>query len=1822
MSLPGTPVNSETFLPPASCKHKTGDEDFLKGQNADRERTVCAIGLDVHYELNVVANESGANEPRLKPFNPRMSGPACPYNYTGKFVKEAVHSAHQGDPIELGRAIAKEDTIDPALYSKRDPRLVSKTVVVRDYGCKIPIDVADTEKIARAVLNHYPDQYVSFLGEFVSNLFGPSMRKFLDKQIAGYQKLLDHPDDLNRMSWGSYMSVQGKVTQYADGGTYGQDVTLPYFDGFHNLKNMAVNLSGASTIASTSATDVYDVTTCLQEHIQTMKDMQSWCRGFGSNEVHVLAMLYYANEQGRNLCSDLRLMTKSDTPDYDLIHLFVPHHLGQKSEPKLTSPIQNPDQSTSIHSRLQEPSKQVEQILTSYHSVGSWSGSANTSSVFLNTTHSANYGWGWGHPGNLYYINASKSDPPYKNEKHSLAFVLQNKWTKTMRESPNKIIPAAEKREGHSLRDSLDVYQGTNRFRSVEAFPTTLPEPPSTDLKAREELPITPGCDTTQNKTRFSVLRKDLVKNACDSLDPFVRNGRDCFDADGTFPASVLALYSFDDLMKTMWKDNMSSSTDGNIWAGGGDHAKLKKAFEICHKDAKFPYHLLLPRFTGHELSTPMTDKTFDQTKWDDFKTRATVIQDLSDVKLEGRIHVDMSDVQATRAQKLALQIYLVRKIIQYSMGPHAAHVVCSGALHLDPFQVFSNKGKAQNAETYYKAYCDVNEINCVVELKDEHGKEVTDATTAFHLTFNGSNTAELFLDLALSRMLSVLDTLLFGPLVERRRVCSYASKQLNTTALTPLSYTSLIGDMDIKGLSNPTYMFTYFHENPLTNLTANKGTWQYTDVEGFPVTSDIENEREPCRQLHVQVEKEVQAGRAMPGLEGLLRSILKLRGSLDFSPKKEALSRGTVYRAAPPDVNTEKIEGHIKNIRDAISGADLGSLNTSLINTNIEQISIALQSTSIPFNTAELQLTESDTPSSVKVTTLERALRNVEEQIGLVDDASSVDTRSDADGIRREIAKLLEAAEALDSETRGKLEELERKIDAIESRGPTDSSEVTAGLQRSLDSIRRSLEVATQRQLGVAPVTGRPPTKDAGKHVLYPIDKSPDDASKFKTDINTTLFNENKRAQLFAMLDAAGILWNARAFYNPADANRPEYKETDQPDDMHYWCRYLVESFVVSRERFKQRHPDELWEHTVKQTPADALPSSLIGELTDDTFRRLFPLLPNNHDLRTHLKRVRALGVMWGELRAYSPTLGGSVKSGAWMPVSAAHRAKLLETVGLYDHKYRVPSNPWLAHNGEGISRVYNQSYHSVYHTDSWKAPHFREWVKFACRYQPPSGNCKYPFSQYGGTPVEGDFLPHRVERPAAPAFAKRHAELVYNRFGFTGPLRIGQQFEDTGLLQDLFQFEYRPFAKLSQDQRAMPAAEAVYPSNFLAYARTHAIVALASCNQGTQEASVPRIVRNLYRLYVDTYKCMGANPDDDGVPVVMGFLPHAVHRPEDRPVVLYAGSLACLNTKLERFCASATNRGERVCQMYKQVYLNDATLLFTRLLRAERRRALHDTNFENAAFRRGTAYTRQRFDQDLIELQDAYIDFLQTTVLGMLIESGADLNDVPLHLLEPRELEVSMAEEDTDVVGNDFLTPATRELVKGMDFGGDTLNRTQLAILSLIPPNNRVLGTLRLNQSTQVLDLEHVKKQIQKDTIEGNKKVWNKYLEAMVSGSFAARYLEQHGPVDFGFDMSAIKDPLKESEGIRDKLSTTHAQSSSTLSQSVRGDLMRQERGPQSVLGMNTADLQMALQRVRDEVELDYARHKGRRARVKCLDMLRIPEHVKRILRPEYEN
>ena len=159
-------------------------------------------------------------------------------------------------------------------------------------------------------------------------------------------------------------------------------------------------------------------------------------------------------------------------------------------------------------------------------------------------------------------------------------------------------------------------------------------------------------------------------------------------------------------------------------------------------------------------------------------------------------------------------------------------------------------------------------------------------------------------------------------------------------------------------------------------------------------------------------------------------------------------------------------------------------------------------------------------------------------------------------------------------------------------------------------------------------------------------------------------------------------------------------------------------------------------------------------------------------------------------------------------------------------------------------------------------------------------------------------------------------------------------------------------------------------------------------------------------------------------------------------------------------------------------------------------------------ARARRTGPYDQDDFNRDLIQLQDTYIEFLQTTILGMLFEMGADLHNAPLHLLEPRELEVSLVEEDDNILGNDYLTRAPRRSSRSSTSRARPTSRTQLAIPSLIPPNDRILA-MRAGSDDSDVDLEHVRKQIQKETLESNRGK-QRYMDAFVSGAFSNRLLE----------------------------------------------------------------------------------------------------------------
>ena len=214
-------------------------------------------------------------------------------------------------------------------------------------------------------------------------------------------------------------------------------------------------------------------------------------------------------------------------------------------------------------------------------------------------------------------------------------------------------------------------------------------------------------------------------------------------------------------------------------------------------------------------------------------------------------------------------------------------------------------------------------------------------------------------------------------------------------------------------------------------------------------------------------------------------------------------------------------------------------------------------------------------------------------------------------------------------------------------------------------------------------------------------------------------------------------------------------------------------------------------------------------------------------------------------------------------------------------------------------------------------------------------------------------------------------------------------------------------------------------------------------------------------------------------------------------------------------------------------------------------------------------------------------------------------------------------MAQEDTDLVYK--LPHAAHVGDHRHERLANTLNRSSWPSCPSSRPTTASWAREH-NPQTEIMDLEHIKKQIQKDTMESNKKVWQKFEaprarpspRSSQDGRFDPRWTcPPSGP---RLLHEALQEPAQGGRGRAPVHRHHNEQVSSSISQNVRADQLRRDKGPQSVLGMNTKELNTALATVKARVEQDYKSHGGGVPKIKCLEMLKIPEHLKRMLRKEY--
>ena len=406
------PINTEDFRSPAHCAykivtHKPGEFPKHPGQTLepeyDKERMVCATTLDYHTYTDEFIQRNGATYPKNRSISTRMNGPACPIRYAG-LVQNAYEPEAFTDPVTFARkreyvrntSNSKLEPYTP-LCNTVDPRRISKTVVFRDYLCKHGVDMANMETLARAILVNYTDQYVSFLSEFVSNLFGEKMRRYLQTLEKGYALLLAEKEHLlSSYGWKAYVGARGGIEDTA----YDKSLKLE--------REVGSLLSAGSAISSKmNAYGHYDMRPCIEQHVHTLKRMRKdFCKGFASDEVSVIKMMYYAQEQALKWTEDLRMVTSDGKFEGKHVWGAVP-----RGRPKGAN---NPDGSSknnlfqhyhgaafnsvagSHHHSFSSHVQRYREQATHLVHIGDWCGSKHGV-----LGQKGPFRWGWGHSCNL-----------------------------------------------------------------------------------------------------------------------------------------------------------------------------------------------------------------------------------------------------------------------------------------------------------------------------------------------------------------------------------------------------------------------------------------------------------------------------------------------------------------------------------------------------------------------------------------------------------------------------------------------------------------------------------------------------------------------------------------------------------------------------------------------------------------------------------------------------------------------------------------------------------------------------------------------------------------------------------------------------------------------------------------------------------------------------------------------------------------------------------------------------------------------------------------------------------------------------------------------------------------------------------------------------------------------------------------------------------------------------------------------------------------------------------------------------------------------------
>ena len=485
-------------------------------------------------------------------------------------------------------------------------------------------------------------------------------------------------------------------------------------------------------------------------------------------------------------------------------------------------------------------------------------------------------------------------------------------------------------------------------------------------------------------------------------------------------------------------------------------------------------------------------------------------------------------------------------------------------------------------------------------------------------------------------------------------------------------------------------------------------------------------------------------------------------------------------------------------------------------------------------------------------------------------------------------------------------------------------------------------------------------------------------------------------------------------------------------------------------------------------------------------------------------------------------------------MPLSFAAQMALYKECGMYNEALQVPISPWTMPEG-GLTNIFFQSYHNAYTVSGYKDKYFEDFVQNVLPYRTDKGKGDVPtavkdFSQYGGTPVTADFVYYPLDKD------KLNSVDTKMKFPSLDPPTSTAHYDDQSYLSHMFAMEYKPNAKVSEERKNL-TVKTVHPTSFLAYARTHAILALSSCNYGTEDIHPEKAVAALFRMMVDMHMCTNTT---DSVPMVLGFMPTPQLRSTDRPVTVVAAPLDCVTALINDFCDKGGNQKERVCPAPRVAALNSAASLIQTKVRMMRTRQKKRDNFLQLRAARPFGYTYEQYCTEYSTLQDEYIHFLHSTLMSLAIEAG--VSPEVFQNMQAQMLEVGkFASRGFD---SDLEALFTRRL----NAGAKGLSSQQLIAMQLFPANRRVLATLTHKEAPTVQDLKKFKQLVTQNAVDHNKRVIDNYVEDMINAQMAMNIMAQTGQFDEQLILSLppseqldYVDPLKDSSKLPDKITAT---------------------------------------------------------------------------------